>query len=303
MDNNKSSSSIIKLNIGGKLYTTTKGTLLKYDQDSTSFFSLLLSDKFHSITDENGYFIDRDGNLFEPILNYLRNGIFNPSPLLNIDDVIQESIFYGVNIDLTSNINDSITNFMISQKEIKYMKKILNEFNITIESLKNNIISIFLESINSQKELKCYIYNSKNELNDIIQSRLQNYKLHNKEILDNFLEDKYNSLFDIKYYQIFMDREFRSFFVNFLKRYHNLTININTKSLYIESNLLSYSLHTESSSGYSSLFEYVVIEYGVPEKIDPILNELRKISNYIDDFRWKSDLLSKLLNKKSYNKS
>eukprot|EP01127_Copromyxa_protea_P022134 TRINITY_DN7820_c0_g1_i1.p1 TRINITY_DN7820_c0_g1~~TRINITY_DN7820_c0_g1_i1.p1 ORF type:complete len:186 (-),score=35.91 TRINITY_DN7820_c0_g1_i1:101-658(-) len=57
----------VKLNIGGILFQTSKGSLLKYQ----SFFSILLSGRYETHKDENGaILIDRDG----VILNFLRDG-------------------------------------------------------------------------------------------------------------------------------------------------------------------------------------------------------------------------------------
>ena len=64
---------IIKLNVGGYIFTTSLTTLRKYDT--------MLSKKFSGDYDEpqwdeetNAYFIDRDGTHFKHILNYLRSG-------------------------------------------------------------------------------------------------------------------------------------------------------------------------------------------------------------------------------------
>lgn len=61
----------IKLNIGGKIFTTTLETLTG---EKDNFFSAMFSEQFNTKPDEDGeYFIDRDPKLFPYILNYLRN--------------------------------------------------------------------------------------------------------------------------------------------------------------------------------------------------------------------------------------
>lgn len=66
---------IIKLNIGGFGYTTTRTTLLGKGRGGETFFTALLSGRFHAPRDQHGaYFIDRDGQYFAPILTYLRTG-------------------------------------------------------------------------------------------------------------------------------------------------------------------------------------------------------------------------------------
>jgi len=60
----------IKLNIGGNIYITSKETLTNIEN---SFFHIMLSEKFNNKPNEKGeYFIDRNGNNFNIILDYLR---------------------------------------------------------------------------------------------------------------------------------------------------------------------------------------------------------------------------------------
>ena len=67
--NKKISTSIIHLNVGGKLFATTRETL-----QGAGFFTPWLEGRFEMACDEDGnVFIDRDGHLFEIILSFLRN--------------------------------------------------------------------------------------------------------------------------------------------------------------------------------------------------------------------------------------
>ena len=64
--------SVIKLNVGGQIYTTSLATLTKY---SESMLGAMFSGRFAAQKDSNGnYFIDRDGALFRYVLDFLRNG-------------------------------------------------------------------------------------------------------------------------------------------------------------------------------------------------------------------------------------
>ncbi len=90
---------MIKLNVGGTLFHTTRETLTK-TQDS--FFTAMLSGRFQQLVDQEGYiFIDRDGDRFKHILNYLRtNTIHLPrhaNKLYKYEDIIEEAEFYGLN--------------------------------------------------------------------------------------------------------------------------------------------------------------------------------------------------------------
>ncbi|XP_041458151.1 BTB/POZ domain-containing protein KCTD19-like [Lytechinus variegatus] len=63
-------SNYIGLNVGGKIYRTSRTTLTSIPR---SFFSLMLDESIPSAKDEYGnYLIDRDGNIFRHILNFLR---------------------------------------------------------------------------------------------------------------------------------------------------------------------------------------------------------------------------------------
>ena len=65
-------SSYVGLNVGGKIYRTSRTTLTG---EPDSFFALLLSGRFPSEKDEQGnYLIDCDGEIFRHILNYMRYG-------------------------------------------------------------------------------------------------------------------------------------------------------------------------------------------------------------------------------------
>ena len=64
--------SVINLNVGGQIYTTSLATLTKY---SESMLGAMFSGRFAAQKDSNGnYFIDRDGALFRYVLDFLRNG-------------------------------------------------------------------------------------------------------------------------------------------------------------------------------------------------------------------------------------
>jgi hypothetical protein len=63
---------IVKLNVGGVLYATTLSTL---ENRGENMLTRMLSTKVALLTDENGaVFIDRNGHLFEFVLEFLRTG-------------------------------------------------------------------------------------------------------------------------------------------------------------------------------------------------------------------------------------
>ncbi|CAB4402356.1 unnamed protein product [Rhizophagus irregularis] len=104
---------IVTLNVGGVLYTTTKDTLLKYE----SFFSGLFSNNFSfTLDNNNNIFIDRSGELFKYVLEFLRNNTLPKRVLTDkalLEELLQEAEFYCIekliteiklNLDSTKNI-------------------------------------------------------------------------------------------------------------------------------------------------------------------------------------------------------
>jgi len=66
------SSEIIYLNVGGIKYSTTRSTLCKYPE---SMLGAMFAHNMPSQVDKDGcYFIDRNGKMFEYILQFLRSG-------------------------------------------------------------------------------------------------------------------------------------------------------------------------------------------------------------------------------------
>ena len=64
----------IKLNVGGVKYYTTKETL----QNEYGFLSCLIKSDFNNVDEDGYYFIDRNGEIFKYVLDYLRNLKLNP---------------------------------------------------------------------------------------------------------------------------------------------------------------------------------------------------------------------------------
>ncbi|XP_033756083.1 BTB/POZ domain-containing protein KCTD9-like isoform X1 [Pecten maximus] len=93
------SSEWVTLNVGGKIFTTTRSTLTQ--QDSTSMLARMFGDEktvtWHSSVDESGaYLIDRSPRYFEPILNYLRHGQLVLDKDINPQGVLEEARFFGL---------------------------------------------------------------------------------------------------------------------------------------------------------------------------------------------------------------
>lgn len=61
---------VIRLNVGGRKYDVSRQTLLSYPD---SMLTRLISDKFSSTLVDGRFFIDRNGEIFSYILDYLRD--------------------------------------------------------------------------------------------------------------------------------------------------------------------------------------------------------------------------------------
>ena len=87
--------STVILNVGGTLYTTTQHTLSKFPD---SMLGAMVSGQFPSTVDSNGnYFIDRDGEIFRYILNFLRSSrLALPSDFKDYDLLMIEADFFQI---------------------------------------------------------------------------------------------------------------------------------------------------------------------------------------------------------------
>ncbi|XP_065195579.1 BTB/POZ domain-containing protein KCTD5-like [Sycon ciliatum] len=86
----------VRLNVGGKLFMTTRSTLCKRED---SFLSRLCQDDpgLPTYKDENGaYLIDRDPDYFSPILNYLRHGKLCVNEGVSMHAILEEAEFYNI---------------------------------------------------------------------------------------------------------------------------------------------------------------------------------------------------------------
>jgi len=88
-------SKLVKLNVGGHLFSTSLETLTK---DPGSMLHAMFSGRFDTKPSEDGsYFIDRDGTHFRYILNYLRTGqLIVPQDKTVFKELLAEAEFYQV---------------------------------------------------------------------------------------------------------------------------------------------------------------------------------------------------------------
>lgn len=86
----------IKLDVGGKIFTTSLSTLTK---DPDSMLAAMFSGRHEIVKERDGcVFIDRDGTNFRFILNYLRDGMQAltalPKSRQSLRELRNEAVYY-----------------------------------------------------------------------------------------------------------------------------------------------------------------------------------------------------------------
>lgn len=95
-------SHIIKLNVGGTKFVTSRSTL-----QSSGYFRALLSGNFADAPDTDGhYFIDRNAVLFGYLLDYMRSGIVSV-PRDCLEELEVEAKYLQIDLDLSTHIEAS----------------------------------------------------------------------------------------------------------------------------------------------------------------------------------------------------
>ncbi|XP_021490483.1 BTB/POZ domain-containing protein KCTD14 isoform X1 [Meriones unguiculatus] len=84
---------VVELNVGGQLYTTTMGTLMKHP--GSKFPEILSRSARHHRDAQGRFFIDRPGTYFGLLLDYLRTG---QVPREYIPEVYHEAKFYQIHL-------------------------------------------------------------------------------------------------------------------------------------------------------------------------------------------------------------
>lgn len=97
----KKRSDWVTLNVGGKLFTTSKSTLTKKEPSSMLARMFAEEQGDYLFTPSNidasgAYMIDRSPTYFEPILNYLRNGQLIYDTHVNPEGILEEAKFFGI---------------------------------------------------------------------------------------------------------------------------------------------------------------------------------------------------------------
>lgn len=122
---------IVQLDVGGTLYKVSRDTL---ERCEGSMLASLISDHWkEGNSDDEHIFIDRNGRLFEYVLDYLRaNKVYLPASV-NINAVKEEFEFYGIAADM-------------SEVHEKYGHKYLHELTEKIRMQEENLALLKAEA-------------------------------------------------------------------------------------------------------------------------------------------------------------
>ena len=99
----------VTLNVGGQKFVTTVSTLIK---EPDCMFNMFNGQMKPGEKDEEGaYLIDRSPVYFHPILNYLRTGKVIIDPSINVEGVLEEAKYYGIDklIHLLEELIDNVS--------------------------------------------------------------------------------------------------------------------------------------------------------------------------------------------------
>ena len=108
-------SKVVLLDIGGMKFKTTDSTLMK-----SEFFKALLSGKFGDKQEDGSYFIDRNGEYFKYLLDYMRYG-YTTIPSKYATMIHLEAQFYQIQLDLSDIIQklQAQSLFLVSMQKCK----------------------------------------------------------------------------------------------------------------------------------------------------------------------------------------
>lgn len=87
----------ITLNVGGRLFSTTRSTLTNKEPNSMLARMFGQEGMTPSDTDETGaYLVDRSAQYFEPIINFLRHGQLIRDDGISLYGILEEAKFFGI---------------------------------------------------------------------------------------------------------------------------------------------------------------------------------------------------------------
>lgn len=146
---------IVRLNVGGMIYCTTASTLSS--QGSTNLLASLVNGRHENVLrdDSGAIFIDRDGELFRYILDYLRTGKWRIPANVNKRDVFDEARYYCVEVERLSHVSDESLHLLrLEQKDLLH-KTMLADHEQEINTILQVTLKSFKRCIENKKSTVC----------------------------------------------------------------------------------------------------------------------------------------------------
>jgi len=221
----------IVLNIGGKIFASTKQTLSRssYFSSCFSFRQQMQHQRLQTqqqpqqqpvqpaLTNTNVFFVDRDGKAFAPILNFMRTGELNIPLGMSVKTLLQEAEFYGVEIPLAEAVesqtmswidDDWLLNrrFLQSWKTLdkakdEFIELVLTDFKECAEN-GTNIGVLFV--LSEQKVITLHPHYNQKKISDcynlIVEVTQKSYSMEVNEKVTEFLLQNQKSWDIISWY-------------------------------------------------------------------------------------------------------
>lgn len=129
----------IILNVGGRRFGTTKGTLCRYPD---SMLATMFSNR-HTLKTDNSdaVYLNRDPNTFAIILNYLRNSILHITPGVSIESVFTELDYFCIPYKREEETHEFRCE-RIRSKFTENLKRMLKLYDVVAEFLVTDILPI-----------------------------------------------------------------------------------------------------------------------------------------------------------------
>lgn len=84
---------IVHFNVGGMRYDVAEDTLMKYED---TMLAKMVSEKWHKENGQEPLFIDSNGERFQYILDWYRNGRIDLPKTISVDAIRNEASFFGL---------------------------------------------------------------------------------------------------------------------------------------------------------------------------------------------------------------
>jgi hypothetical protein len=108
---------IVHFDVGGKLYKVAVDILMKYEN---TMLAKMVSEKWNKEENQVPLFIDRNGERFQHILDWYRDGRMIVPRTVAIDAMKSDALFFGLPDDLIVEDTHSIDDYVSALQRVKF---------------------------------------------------------------------------------------------------------------------------------------------------------------------------------------